>query len=188
VSSFGQHDLVELLENLLGHSAHDELYWSDVLSDRVNWKDTAAVHFGFGIGEGWEDQSWAIHKADGSVSEVKVECLEMLGLTWHGCNSDTFLAAQDIDQRTLTDVWVSYCSNHKSVVDSLAQLHCSLLKQFHHLTSGVDLTGVESQVSFNWLGLSLGLSFFFVLLQDFLLEVGQHWLELLGLFLQFIFV
>ena len=109
-------DLVIGLKNRLGYPACYQRDWLNVLSNILNWQDTTTIHLSLRVSYRWENQSRAIDKTDISTIVVQIKRLEMLGLSWHGSDSDSFGSTKNINQRRLTNIRISYCSYIEPVV------------------------------------------------------------------------
>lgn len=53
----------------------------------------------------------------------------MLGLAWHGGYTYSLPATKNVDERTLTYVWVTNRAYHKLVIGIFGKSCCSLFKQ-----------------------------------------------------------
>ena len=111
-----QLDLVMGLKHRLGYPACDQGDWLDVLSNILNWQNTAAIHLSLRISYRWKNQSGTIYETDISTVSIQIKRLEMFGLSWHCRNSNSLNSAKNIYQRWLTNIRISNCSYIEPIV------------------------------------------------------------------------
>lgn len=128
-------EFIKCLKDTSANSGTNQVTWLHILGNILDWEDAAAVHLSLRIGEGREDQSWAINQANVSFRILQEEGLEMLGLPWHRCNSHSLSAAEDIDEAGLADIGVPDCAHVEAVRMVLAHTSGSTPKILQQVLS-----------------------------------------------------
>ena len=92
--------LVVLLQDSFWDSVNDKGDRGNVILHRIDWQNTTAHHLCLGVGKGGENETWTIAQAQVPATlTLKIQSLEVLGLTGHGGNSDAFATTKNVDNR-----------------------------------------------------------------------------------------